>query len=52
MALDRSGKPVCPAEIVSVKNTKAMDKTVLLTMKVPLEYADKARFYKAEGEIA
>lgn len=52
VALDRSGTPVCPAEIVSVKNTKAMDKTVLLTMKVPVEYADKARFYKAEGEIA
>lgn len=46
-ALDRSGSEVCAAEVVSLKNTKKMDKTVLLTMKVPVEYASTARFFKA-----
>ena len=46
-ALDRSGKPVCDAEIVSVRMNDSMDKTALLTMKVPVEFADQARFFKA-----
>ncbi len=46
-ALDRSGKPVCDAEIVSVKSSKVMDMTNILTMKVPVEYAGTARFYRA-----
>ncbi|MBQ7148481.1 MAG: FAD-dependent oxidoreductase [Pseudobutyrivibrio sp.] len=45
--LGRDGKPVCEAEVVSVKNMKAFDKTNLLTIKVPKEYAMKARFFKA-----
>ena len=44
-ALDRSGAVVCDAEVVSVKSAKAMDKTNVLTMKVPVEYAGAARFY-------
>lgn len=47
MALDRSGAPVCEAEVVALKQNKKMDKTVLLTMKVPVEYAGTARFFKA-----
>jgi len=46
-ALGRDGKPVCDAEVVSVKSAKAFDKTHLLTMRVPKEYAMKARFFKA-----
>ena len=46
-ALDRGGKPVCDAEVVSVRMTAAMDKTALLTMKVPVEYVNQARFFKA-----
>jgi Fe-S-cluster-containing hydrogenase component 2 len=45
-ALNRAGAPICDAEVVSVKYTKAMDKTVLLTMKVPAEFASEARFYR------
>ncbi|MGI6033170.1 MAG: 4Fe-4S dicluster domain-containing protein, partial [Coriobacteriales bacterium] len=45
-ALNRAGEEVCDAEVVSVKYTKAMDKTVLLTMKVPVAYASEARFYR------
>ena len=47
-ALSRKGEPVCNAEIVSVKSIKAYDKTNLLTMKVPKEFAMKARFFRKE----
>ena len=47
-ALDRSGKAVCDAEIVEVKLAPAMDKTAVVTMKVPVQFADSARFFKAE----
>ncbi|MCH3972303.1 MAG: FAD-dependent oxidoreductase [Oscillospiraceae bacterium] len=47
--LSRSGKPICEAEIVSVKSSPAFDKTNLLTMKVPKAYAGKARFFQAEN---
>lgn len=50
MALDRSGKPVCDAEVISVKTSKSFDHTMLLTMKIPAEFAGKARFYKPEKE--
>ena len=48
-ALGRDGREVCGAEVVSVKSSPAFDKTALLTMRVPKEYAMKARFFKAEG---
>lgn len=46
-ALDRSGKAVCDAEIVDVKVSPVMDKTAVVTMKVPLQFVDSARFFKA-----
>ena len=46
IALGRNGKKVCEAEVVGVKNIKAYDKTSLLTMKVPKDYAMSARFFK------
>lgn len=48
VALDRSGTPICPAEVVSLRNAPAMDHTAVLTMKIPLEYVNKARFFKKE----
>ena len=45
-ALGRNGQKVCDAEVVQVKSMKAYDKTNLLTMRVPKEYAMKARFFK------
>lgn len=45
--LGRDGKAICDAEVVAVKSNKAFDKTNLLTIKVPKEYAMKARFFKA-----
>ncbi|MPN48248.1 hypothetical protein SDC9_195853 [bioreactor metagenome] len=46
MALDRSGKVVCTAEVLDIKTAKAFDKTNLLTIKVPKDMAMSARFYK------
>ena len=46
-ALDRGGKVVCDAEVVSVRESKATDKTAILTMKVPVEFVHRARFYQA-----
>ena len=45
--LGRDGKPVCDAEVVSCKTSKAFDKTNLLTIRVPKEYAMTARFFEA-----
>lgn len=45
--LGRDGQPVCDAEVIQVRNVKAFDKTNLLTVKVPKEYAMKARFFQA-----
>ena len=47
VALGRNGKKVCDATVVSVKSAKAYDKTNLLTMRVPKEFAMTARFFKA-----
>ena len=48
MALGRSGEPVCAAEVVRVRSVKAFDKTALLTMRVPKEYAMVARMFKPQ----
>lgn len=45
---NRAGEKVCQAEVIEVKTIKAFDKTYLLTVKVPNEYAMKVRFYKGE----
>ncbi|MDF3001035.1 MAG: FAD-dependent pyridine nucleotide-disulfide oxidoreductase [Bacillota bacterium] len=46
IALDRSGKELCHAEVVAVKSLTAFDKTSLLTIKVSKEMSMRARFYK------
>lgn len=46
-ALDRSGAPLCEATIVNVKLLPVNDGTALLTMRVPGEMMDRARFYKS-----
>ena len=49
-ALDRSGKAICDAEVTQVRTSGAFDHTALLTMKVPAEMANRARFFqKREG---
>lgn len=46
--LGRDGEPVCEAEVVHVKTAKAFDKTHLLTIRVPVKMAMKARFFRAD----
>ena len=53
VALGRDGAAACAAEVVSVRASKAFDHTKLVTMRVPDEYAGRARFFKrgaAAGE--
>ena len=45
-ALGRDGGPVCEASVVKVKTGKAFDHTKLVTMRVPDEFAYRARFFK------
>lgn len=47
IAVNRKGEELCEAEVVAVKTSKVMDKTNLLTIKVPVEMSMKARFYKS-----
>ncbi len=47
VALGRDGSPVCEAEVVSVRQTRAFDHTTLLTMRVPADMAMRARFFRA-----
>lgn len=48
-ALDRAGRPVCPAEVVSLRTSRAADQTALLTIAVPKEFSGRARAFKLEG---
>ena len=49
LALGCDGREVCDAEIVAVKTAGAFDKTNLLTMRVPEQYAMTTRFFKRSG---
>ncbi|MHB8127892.1 MAG: ASCH domain-containing protein, partial [Mobilitalea sp.] len=46
IALDRSGKAVCDAEIIDIKSSKVFDHTHILTMKVTVDMAMSARFFR------
>lgn len=45
-ALGREGQPVCPATVVDVRSAKALDHTNLLTMRIPAQFANVARFIR------
>jgi NADPH-dependent 2,4-dienoyl-CoA reductase/sulfur reductase-like enzyme/Fe-S-cluster-containing hydrogenase component 2 len=49
-AFDRSGTMLGKAEVISVRKTPVMDETAVLTMKVPVEWSMKARFFKPYPE--
>lgn len=46
--LDREGKPVCRAKVVKVLNTKAMDRTPLISLAVPKELSMVVRCMNLE----
>lgn len=45
-ALTRSGEKCCEAEVVNVRSIPAFDHTSLLTIKVPVDMAMTARFFR------
>lgn len=45
-AVDRQGRPVCPALVRAVDTPQAYNKTALVTLAVPAEYQDEVRFMK------
>ncbi|MEW6686490.1 MAG: 4Fe-4S binding protein [Candidatus Edwardsbacteria bacterium] len=44
--LDRSGKSCCPAKVVRVLNTKAQDRTPIISLAVPKGMEMKVRFFR------
>lgn len=52
IALDRSGKAVGEAEVISIKSAKALDETAILTIKVSEDLSMKARFFKSSKEVS
>lgn len=46
--LDREGKPVCRARVEKVQNTKAQDRTPLVSLVVPKEFSMTVRCFSIE----
>lgn len=46
--LDRAGKPVCRAKVVKVQNSKAQDRTPVVSLAVPKEFSMVVRFLSLE----
>ena len=46
IALSRSGEELCKAEVIEIRTAPVFDHTNLLTMKVPVDMAMKARFWR------
>ncbi len=51
LALSRSGEELGEAEVVGISLAKAMDKTAVLTMKVPLAWSMQARAFRPVKEV-
>lgn len=49
-ATDRLGKVICQAEVLEVLTPKPFNKTAVVTLKIPEEYADIIRFMKRLGK--
>ena len=47
-ALGRDGNKVCEAEVTEVRTAPSFDQTILLTIKVPLEMAMTARYFRTK----
>lgn len=48
LGLGRDGAPLTQARVVRVKTAEAYDKTTLLTISVPVAFADEVRAYRRE----
>ncbi len=49
-AVDRSGEVVCPAKVVRVLNTKAMDRTPIVSIEVPKDKVMEVRHFVRGSE--
>ncbi len=49
-AVGRDGNYVCQGEIISIKKLKAYDATTVISMSVPMEYADEVVSMKRLGK--
>ncbi len=49
IAVGRDGQPVCPGEIMSVKKIKSYNGTTVVSIKVPMEFADDVVSMKRLG---
>lgn len=45
-AVDRAGEPVCPGEVLAVRQNKAYDGTTIISLLIPMEHADNVRSMK------
>lgn len=49
-AVSRDGERVCDGEVLSVDTVKVYNRTSLVTVKIPKQYKDEARFIKRIGK--
>ncbi len=49
-ALNREGEAVCDALVVRVINTKALDRTPLVSIEVPVEHVMAVRHFRRRGD--
>ena len=48
-AVDRRGQVLCSGKVVKVQNPKSFDRTPVITLEVPIEYAERIRGMKRKG---
>jgi len=51
VCLDRKGNAICEGIILKVLSGKALNKTNLITVLIPKEYADVVRFFKIKDNV-
>jgi len=49
-ATDRAGEPVCRAEVVRVRDAKALDRCALVTLAVPKKDWNRVRSFRGKGQ--
>ena len=50
-AVDRAGKVICDATIEKAAYVESYDKTIIITIRIPLEHADNVRGIERKGGI-
>lgn len=50
VGVGRDGAELCPAEVLEVRTGKRQDRTAVIGLKVPLEFANQVRGLKLGGE--